>query len=132
MLLSSVASDGSTEDRGESFQTSIIVCAVVTWVIAAVFVGMRFYTRRCLIRVLGAEDWVILASLVVSAINSAGFIERWCFLFSSWDATETNTFTEALYGLGTHRDTVSTDILHKLGRVTYLALAPQVSVILTR
>lgn len=77
-----VPREEGTENLGESFRTSIIICAVITWVIAAVFVCMRFYTRRWLLRVLGAEDWVLLGSLAFSAINSAGFVERKrCSLF---------------------------------------------------
>jgi len=64
------------EDRGRSHQTTIIACAVATWSVAAAFVGMRFYTRRWLLNVIAAEDWVIVGALVFSAAESAGFIER--------------------------------------------------------
>jgi len=63
----------------ESYQADIIACAAITWVISAVFVGMRFYTRTTLLRnVLGAEDWTILVALVFAGATCAGMIERWC------------------------------------------------------
>ncbi|KAH8908344.1 hypothetical protein BR93DRAFT_944032 [Coniochaeta sp. PMI_546] len=60
----------------DNYQANIIVCAALTWIVAASFVGLRFYTRRWLVRILGWEDWVILASLFFSALNSAGTIEQ--------------------------------------------------------
>lgn len=68
----------------DSYQANIIVCAVITWIIAAVFVALRFYTRRWLMHIIGWEDGVILASLFFSALTSAGEIEQ------------------ASYGLGRH------------------------------
>lgn len=65
-----------TETDGDltgSHQANLIACAVVTWVIAASFVALRFYTRRWLIHVLGTEDWTILGALTFSALTS-GFI----------------------------------------------------------
>ena len=64
------------EDQGTSYQTNIIVCAVITWLIAVAFVAMRFYTRRVLLRVLRWEDWMIVVALVFAAANNAGMIER--------------------------------------------------------
>jgi hypothetical protein len=60
----------------DNYKANIIVCAVLTWIIAASFVALRFYTRRCLVRIHGWEDRVILASLFFSALNSAGTIEQ--------------------------------------------------------
>ncbi|OIW30360.1 hypothetical protein CONLIGDRAFT_366305 [Coniochaeta ligniaria NRRL 30616] len=60
----------------DNYQANIIVCAVLTCIIAALFVGLRFYTRRFLVRILGWEDWVILVSLFFSLLNSAGAIEQ--------------------------------------------------------
>jgi hypothetical protein len=61
----------------QTHQPSIIACAVLTWVIGAVFVGLRFYTRRVVLRsALGVEDWLIAVALVFSAATSAGSIER--------------------------------------------------------
>ncbi|KAK0652592.1 hypothetical protein B0T16DRAFT_322483 [Cercophora newfieldiana] len=60
----------------ESYQTNIIVCAVLTWIIGVVFVALRFYTRKRLLRnVLGAEDWTILVALVFAGATCAGMIE---------------------------------------------------------
>jgi len=53
-----------------SYQVDIIVCAVLTAVIGAVFVGLRFYARRIVVNVLGWEDWLILTSLVFSLFLS--------------------------------------------------------------
>jgi hypothetical protein len=59
------------DDLSESHQAGLICCAVITWAIAALFVALRFYTRRWLLHLLGTEDWVILVSLVFSALMSA-------------------------------------------------------------
>ncbi|KAK1779052.1 hypothetical protein QBC45DRAFT_466323 [Copromyces sp. CBS 386.78] len=58
----------------ESHQSSIIACAVITWSLSALFVGLRFYTRGFLLegKVLGAEDWVLLVALVMKAIYGRG------------------------------------------------------------
>lgn len=48
----------------DSRQGNIIAASVVTWVIAAVFVGLRFYTRGRIVRALNSSDWCILISLV--------------------------------------------------------------------
>ena len=45
-----------------SYSLDIIVCAVVTAMISFVFVGMRFYIRLFIVRVLYWEDWLILAA----------------------------------------------------------------------
>ncbi|KAB5516937.1 hypothetical protein GE09DRAFT_574246 [Coniochaeta sp. 2T2.1] len=66
-------------DPSDTRQANIISCAVLTFLIASLFVALRFYTRVRLVRgarVLGAEDWVILASLFFSGLNSAGAIEQ--------------------------------------------------------
>ena len=51
-------------DAGRSLQPDIIACAVITFLIAATFVVLRFYTRGWVNRVLGASDWCILPALV--------------------------------------------------------------------
>lgn len=60
-------------DLSDSHQASLISCAVITWIIAASFVALRFYTRRWLIHVLGIEDWFILGAVLFSGLTS-GFI----------------------------------------------------------
>lgn len=69
----------STENNGvydlsESRQGNIIACAVLTWLISAVVVASRFYLRGNLMKLLGPEDWVILAALFFSLAQSIGFI----------------------------------------------------------
>jgi hypothetical protein len=49
---------------GRSLQADIVVCAVLTFLIASTFVVLRFYTRGYVNRVLGASDWCILPALV--------------------------------------------------------------------
>ncbi len=62
---------------GESRQANIIANAAITWVIGAIFVGLRVYARRVLLRnALGVEDWLIIVALVFSALTCAGEIER--------------------------------------------------------
>jgi len=62
------------QDR--SYQVDIIVCAVITSFIGCIFVGLRFYTRRILINVLGLEDWLMLAAQLLSMAMCTGFIQR--------------------------------------------------------
>lgn len=81
--------DQADADPGESFQSNIIGCAVATWVVAAVFVSLRFYLRGHLMKVLGREDWTILVSLFFSAGVSATFL------------------VAAHYGLGKHTAAIS-------------------------
>ncbi|KAH8772505.1 hypothetical protein F5883DRAFT_33475 [Diaporthe sp. PMI_573] len=69
----------STENNGvydlsESRQGNIIACAALTWLISAVTVASRFYLRGSLMKLLGPEDWVILAALFFSLAQSIGFI----------------------------------------------------------
>lgn len=43
---------------------TVVPCAVISTSLAAVFVGLRFYTRGVMLRRLGLSDWLILVSLV--------------------------------------------------------------------
>lgn len=52
------------EFSGRKLQADIIACVSITWLIALVFVILRFYTRGRLIHVLGPSDWCIIPSLV--------------------------------------------------------------------
>ncbi|KAG6355933.1 hypothetical protein INS49_015317 [Diaporthe citri] len=68
----------STENNGvydlsESRQGNIIACAILTWLISAVVVASRMYLRGSLMKLLGPEDWVILAALFFSLAQSIGF-----------------------------------------------------------
>lgn len=68
----------STENNGvydlsESRQADIIACAWLTWLISAVVVASRMYLRGSLMKLLGPEDWVILAALFFSLAQSIGF-----------------------------------------------------------
>ncbi|KAK0630351.1 hypothetical protein B0T17DRAFT_469900, partial [Bombardia bombarda] len=60
----------------DSRRSNIIVSASVSWVIAALLVVLRFYTRGIVIRVLGPTDWSILLSLVFAGATCAGVIEQ--------------------------------------------------------
>ncbi|KAG8167497.1 hypothetical protein KVR01_003186 [Diaporthe batatas] len=60
----------------DSLVPNIIVCAVVTWAIAAVFVALRFYTRTCILSVVGWSDWLILISWIFSCGVTTSAIEQ--------------------------------------------------------
>ncbi|POS77163.1 hypothetical protein DHEL01_v204455 [Diaporthe helianthi] len=60
----------------DSLVPNIIACAVVTWAIAAVFVALRFYTRTCILSVIGWSDWLILTSWIFSCGVTASAIEQ--------------------------------------------------------
>lgn len=68
---------GFISNPSESHQADILASAIITWVIGAVFVGLRFYARGWLLKnAIGVEDWLILVALVFSAATTAGKIER--------------------------------------------------------
>ncbi|KAK4443639.1 hypothetical protein QBC34DRAFT_498874 [Podospora aff. communis PSN243] len=56
--------------------TNIIVAWSVMMTFAALTVGLRFYTRRWIIRVLGLEDWLILAAMIMAIGTCVGFIRQ--------------------------------------------------------
>jgi len=57
--------DSFTPTLDASTQTAGVIAAwVIMTVVAGVTVGLRFYTRRVIIRVLGVEDWLILVAMV--------------------------------------------------------------------
>ncbi|KAH8902346.1 hypothetical protein BR93DRAFT_972734 [Coniochaeta sp. PMI_546] len=70
-------------DAGDSYGHggAIIAAAIVSFVLTAAVVALRFYTRVKIVRVLGGEDWTILVSLIFSlgvsitaiAMSSLGF-----------------------------------------------------------
>lgn len=73
--MSAAAGDSAlVSDPTQSRQVNIIVCAVMTLLVAATAVGLRFYTRSRIIYVLGPEDWMILVALILSAANSTATI----------------------------------------------------------
>jgi hypothetical protein len=52
------------KSMGPSVSGSIVASAIGTLLAATLAVGVRFYTRVKIVRVLGIEDWTILAALV--------------------------------------------------------------------
>lgn len=64
------------ERAHDSLRPNIYASSVICWLIAAILVGLRLYTRGVIIRVLGPTDWSILAALVFSLATSVGTIER--------------------------------------------------------
>ncbi|KAK0666441.1 hypothetical protein QBC41DRAFT_230510 [Cercophora samala] len=102
--LSNVTLPNLTSNPDESYQTNIIACAVVTWIIGATFVGLRFYTRGILLHnILGAEDWLILLALVFAAATCAGLIEP-------------------AYGLGKHTLDVNPDLIVPMARAGWYTI----------
>ncbi|KAK4040871.1 hypothetical protein C8A01DRAFT_15327 [Parachaetomium inaequale] len=68
---------GLISNPSESHQVNIVVCVVLTWLIGAVFVALRFYVRGWLLHnAIGVEDWLIVVALVFSGATSAGIIEQ--------------------------------------------------------
>ncbi|SPO07720.1 uncharacterized protein DNG_10415 [Cephalotrichum gorgonifer] len=58
----------------DSLSDDVIACAVICVAFSVVSVGLRFYTRTRVLRVLSATDWWLLAALVGSCLQSAFFI----------------------------------------------------------
>jgi hypothetical protein len=48
-------------------QHSVIAASVVMLSLSTITVTLRFYTRKVLLSILGADDWLILAALVCAA-----------------------------------------------------------------
>jgi hypothetical protein len=84
MALSVAAPGALVSDPSQSHQANIIVCAILSWMIATGFVAVRFYTRWRIVYVLGVEDWMLLVALILSGLNMAA------------------TIRQAFYGLGKH------------------------------
>lgn len=58
-------------DNGPSnLPATVVACAVIAVVISGLSVAARFYTRGVLRKILGAEDWCILASWLFSFGNT--------------------------------------------------------------
>lgn len=45
-------------------QGNLIAACIITWLISAVMVCARFYTRSTITRTMGSSDWFIFASMV--------------------------------------------------------------------
>jgi len=61
----------------DNLKANLYAAIVICWAIAAIFVGLRFYSRGVIIRVLGPSDWCILLALVFSTGEAVGCIDRW-------------------------------------------------------
>lgn len=76
-----LARDGAPVPLDTSSRSgSVIACVISCWVICGVAVAARFYARGRIQRVLGSEDWCVLAAYVssmangsVKTTNAAGF-----------------------------------------------------------
>ncbi len=55
---------------------SLVAATVTTVTVAAIFVGLRFYTRMRIVHTLGPSDWAILLALVFSIGNTACTLHR--------------------------------------------------------
>ncbi|KAM7200189.1 hypothetical protein V8F20_005407 [Naviculisporaceae sp. PSN 640] len=77
---------GPITDTRPSRQPSIIASSIVALLVAAVFVSLRFYTRRRL-KILSPSDWAILPALICSAGVTASQIEQayWGAGRHSWE-----------------------------------------------
>ncbi len=54
----------------------LVAATVTTVTIAAIFVGLRFYTRIRIVRTLGPSDYAILLALIFSIGNTACTLHR--------------------------------------------------------
>ncbi|KAK5654227.1 hypothetical protein OQA88_7402 [Cercophora sp. LCS_1] len=87
-----------------SYSVDIIVCAVITALIGSVFVGLRFYARYFIVRVLHWEDWLILAAQVCSTVMCGGFVH------------------EAVLGHGTHAWLVPWENVIRMGKAGFYTI----------
>lgn len=59
-----------------SVQVNLAVCAITTWLISAVFVGFRTYTRLRILKKFGWEDICIILSLLFAGGVCAGAVDQ--------------------------------------------------------
>lgn len=65
--MSAVHADGGDHEyHVQGLEGAMIAAAVVSFVLTAAVVALRFYTRVRIVRVLGGEDWTVLIALVFS------------------------------------------------------------------
>ncbi|KAK4157168.1 hypothetical protein C8A00DRAFT_11927 [Chaetomidium leptoderma] len=96
---------GLISNPSETRQANIIACAVITWAIGAIFVGLRFYARGYLLRnVIGVEDWLMVVALVFSAATSAGAVEQ------------------AVYGHGKHALDIDPNVVVAMSRAGWYSI----------
>ncbi|KAK0631429.1 hypothetical protein B0T14DRAFT_2939 [Immersiella caudata] len=57
-------------------RAELYAAAIICWVIAAIFVALRFYTRGVIIRALSISDWCILLAVLFSAGEAAALIDQ--------------------------------------------------------
>ncbi|GAB1309882.1 Rhodopsin domain-containing protein [Madurella fahalii] len=84
----------------DSLQPNIIASSAICWVVAACFVGLRFYTRGFIIHVIGHSDWSILVALVFAAATCGGVIEQAVHGsgYHIWDLDPTDTESAIAWG----------------------------------
>ena len=63
----------------------VIACAIVCLVVSGLIVGLRFYSRGVITKVLGREDWCILVAWVIyiDLDIAVFFLHSILFFFSS-------------------------------------------------
>jgi len=121
----------STLASGDSDQLDVIICAVVTWLIGAIFVALRLYTRRCIIRIWGWEDHTLILSLVFSGILSASQIDgKRLPLDAGYIPREwrwADVAAAALHGLGLHVNQVRASDLMIMQRAQWYGLVSYIT-----
>ncbi|KAK5652275.1 hypothetical protein OQA88_10623 [Cercophora sp. LCS_1] len=91
----------------DNIKANLYAAGITCWAIAAVFVGIRFYTRGVIIRVLGWSDWFIFGALVFSAGDLVALVDQVVHGSGShiWDLDPTDSasaiawFRSAWYGI---------------------------------
>ncbi|KAK4172281.1 hypothetical protein QBC36DRAFT_77871 [Triangularia setosa] len=58
----------------ENIALNVILASVLAPVFAIIFVALRFYTSRFILRVIHKDDWLILVAVVLSVVYSATLI----------------------------------------------------------
>jgi len=71
-----MSSSPSPQQDAESKQATVIAVAVVFAALASIVVSLRLYTRLCILRAAGADDWTILAANVRFPLSFASSLFR--------------------------------------------------------
>ncbi|KAH7071774.1 hypothetical protein FB567DRAFT_538784 [Paraphoma chrysanthemicola] len=114
-LLSRIIADRMIEHRSLGLTTrgdQIAACAIVTVILAGLFVILRFYTRTRMLNILGRDDWFILAALLFSVANTVAMV------------------IQVQHGLGQHMALLSTEQLTVFLKGSYVSI-PMYNISLT-
>lgn len=90
---------------GESKVPEILAIVTTCCFLTSLFVTLRIFTRSCIVRAFGADDWVLVVAQIL-AVAAAVTIGLGSFLsapiFDCFFGTKVLTLPEEKFGMGRH------------------------------